>query len=358
MDHIAIDLGGRKSQICIRTPDGSIRAENSLSTDALKLFFKSESPARVVMETCSESITVAAWARAAGHDVRVVPATLAPSLGVGARGIKTDMRDARALSEASCRMTNLPSVHVRSELARNRQAMLGMRSGLVHARTLLINSVKGWGRTLLLRLRSHTADTFADAMEEKLLASPNGLPSSVARQLASIRELTAHIKAANAELSAIAKEDTVCKRLVSVPGVGPTTAVCFFAVVDTPERFPSAQALTSYLGLTPGENSSSGNVHRTSITKAGPPMLRQLLVQCAWSIWNHQPGSPMGRWAANIAERRGRRIAVVALSRKLAGILYAMWRDGAEYDTSATADTPFTTAHRANRRSSGRVLMT
>ena len=357
MDHIAIDLGGRKSQICIRAADGAIRAERSIDTDALKLFFKSEASARVVMETCSESITVAAWARDAGHDVRIVPATLAPSLGVGARGVKTDIRDARALSEASCRMPDLPSVHLRSELARNRQALLGMRSALVNARTLLINSVKGWGRTLLLRLRPHKAASFADAVEEKLLASPSGMPTFVARQLSSIRELTNQIKSANAELEKIAETDAVCRRLASVPGVGPTTAVCFYAVVDTPARFASAHALTSYLGLTPGEDSSSGRVRRTGITKAGPPMLRQLLTQCAWSIWIHQSQSPMGQWAAKIAERRGKRVAIVALARKLAGIMYALWRDGSDYDATATADTPTTSAHRANRRQLMRPAM-
>src|SRR6202022_3580330 len=108
---------------------------------------------RVVLETCSEAFAIADAAREEGHEVRVVPATLVRSLGVGARGIKTDRRDARALSEVSCRI-NLPSVHVPSVESRERKALCGMRECLVEARTKLINSVRGWARGQLRGIRT------------------------------------------------------------------------------------------------------------------------------------------------------------------------------------------------------------
>lgn len=328
MDHIAIDLGGRKSQVCIREQSGVIRHEAKVATEDLKELLTRLPPSYVLMETCAESIAVSDWARTAGHDVRIVAATLVRSLGVGARGIKTDIRDARALSEASCRMP-LVSVHMRSRLARERQTQLAMRSNLVSSRTMLINGIKGWLRTQVVRLPTHTPPTFPQAVTERF-AAVGGVPACVERQLACIRELSAQIKRADAELRAAAKADELLSRLTTIPGIGPATATCFAAVVDTPERFASSKSLASYVGLTPGEASSSERVQRTSITKAGPSMLRQLLVQCAWRVWNGKD-SAMKTWAVAIAERRGVRVAIVALARKLAVTMYALWRDGTIY---------------------------
>jgi transposase len=93
MEHLAIDLGGRESQVCVRTADGKIVEERRCKTTELGGYLKARPKSRVVMETCAESFAVAAAAQAAGHEVRVVPATLSRVLGVGARRLKTDRRD-------------------------------------------------------------------------------------------------------------------------------------------------------------------------------------------------------------------------------------------------------------------------
>src|SRR6185436_3165269 len=98
MDHIAIDLGGRESQICVRTAAGEIIDERRCSTASLGRYLAQRSGSRVIVETCAEAFSIADAAIAAGHQVRVVPATLVRSLGVGARGTKTDRRDAQVLS--------------------------------------------------------------------------------------------------------------------------------------------------------------------------------------------------------------------------------------------------------------------
>src|SRR5262245_53853170 len=159
MEHVAIDLGGRESQVCRRRSDGTIVEEKRVRTRSLDGYLKQLEPGRVIVETCAESFLVADWAMAAGHQVRVVPATLAPSLGVGSRGVKTDVRDARALSEASCRM-ELPSVHIPSLRSRQIKTMCGMRDSLVSSRTQLINTVRGWMRAGAERISSGSADTF------------------------------------------------------------------------------------------------------------------------------------------------------------------------------------------------------
>ena len=101
MNHVAIDLGGKESQICIRQPDGKIVEERKVPTRKLPEVVATWPASRVVMETSAEAFRVADAAIAAGHQVRVVPGTLVRLLGVGERGIKTDQRDAQQLSKAS-----------------------------------------------------------------------------------------------------------------------------------------------------------------------------------------------------------------------------------------------------------------
>ncbi|WP_437579599.1 transposase [Sorangium sp. So ce887] len=129
-------------------------------------------------------------------------------------------------------------------------------------------------------------------------------------------------------------------RLTTAPGVGLVIAAAFVSVVDEAKRFHHAYQLASYLGLVPLEDTTGGRDKRRlgSITKQGNAYLRALLTQAAHTILRHKSsGDPLGRWAKAIAERRGHHIAVVALARRLSGVLWAMWRDGTVYDAQIAA---------------------
>lgn len=331
MQHLAIDLGGTKSQICVRTADGLIVHEQALETARLGPYLKRQPASRVVLETCSEAFGIADLAASFGHEVRVVPATLVRSLGVGARRIKTDRRDAQVLSQVSCRI-DLPSVHVPTDLARQRRSMCTMREELVATRTALINCVRGWSRTQLFKIRSGATTTFPKRTRDSALATANGLPEYVERMLQVIEALNQQIAPADEELQRLAEEDSVCQRLMSVPGVGPVTSLRFIAALDDVSRFPTAHSVQSFLGLTPGEHSSSERQQRLGITKAGPAPVRRALVQAAWNLRRYRPLDPISRWAAQIEQRRGKFVATVAVARKLAGVLYALCRDGSVYE--------------------------
>lgn len=140
MMHLGIDLGGRESQFCLRTEKEQIVEEGRQPTAELQALLERVPRCRVILETCAEAFAVADLAMAQGHEVRVVPATLVRSLGVGARRTKTDRRDTRVLSEVSCRI-DLPSVHVPSPWARETKTQIGMRQVLVENRTRAINAV-------------------------------------------------------------------------------------------------------------------------------------------------------------------------------------------------------------------------
>lgn len=336
MNHVAIDLGSRESQLCVRMPDGTVLEERKYPTRKLESLMKAWAPSRVVMETSAEAFRIADAALANGHEVRVVPATLVRTLGVGARGIKTDERDARVLSQVSCQI-NLPSVHIPSALSREIKSVCGSRESLIEARTKLINNVRGWLRTQLGRIRSGSTSTLPDRVRAWATANLSGLPEHVERQLVVIDALNAQVKAADRHVQRLACEHPICRLLMTVPGVGPVTAVRFLAAIDDVSRFSNAHAVQSYIGLTPGENSSSERQQRTGITKAGPSALRRTLIQAAWMAFRRYPSEPMVQWATQVSLRRGKFIAVVALARKLAGILFAMWRDGATYRSSRSA---------------------
>jgi transposase len=337
MEHVAIDLGGRESQLCVRSCDGTILEEKRCLTRDLGTYLAKRPASRVILETCAEAFHVADRALELGHEVRVVPATLVRSLGVGARRTKTDKRDAQTLSEVSCRI-DLPSVHIASDKSRELKTILNMREALVGARTKLINNVRGYLRGRAISI-PRGPDAFFKAID-KLLEKKEAtsvLESSIQRQLRMIKALTVEIEEANKETAGLAKRDPICPRLMSVPGIGPITALQYVACVDDVTRFKSSHHLEAYFGLTPGENSSSEHRQKLGITKAGSPAMRKYLVQAAWAARRKHGQHPMLVWTLEVEKRRGKRIAVVALARKLAGILFAIWRDGTTYTPKLSA---------------------
>jgi transposase len=143
------------------------------------------------------------------------------------------------------------------------------------------------------------------------------------------------IEAADRRLVRTAKTDPIVQRLQSAPQVGPITALAFVAALDGVRRFRNAHQVESYLGLVPRERSSGEHQLRGRIAKTGDKRVRWLLVETAWRLMMRRSKTsvvPLQAWTTKISTRRGRTIAAVALARRLAGILYAMWRDDRDFD--------------------------
>jgi transposase len=336
MNHIGIDLGSRESQVCVRNSAGDIVEEARRPTRTLGPWLATQSPARVIVETCTEAFRLAAIARQHGHEVRVVAATLVRSLGVGQRGLKNDLRDARVLSEASCRI-ELPSVHIPTVASQEVKAICVSREALVRVRTVLVNRVRSYVRTRLGHPLRATPDTLPAKVRQALEADVEGLPGHVERVLVVLEALREQIDEADRELKTLAQEDIRMRRLMTVPGVGPVTSTRFVAALDDVHRFPDAASVASYLGLIPGENTTGFRTKRTHLTRAGSPQVRWALGQAAWSLYRHRPKDPMVQWAKQIATRRGPQVAITALARKLAHVLYAMWKHETTYDSTRGA---------------------
>jgi transposase len=133
-------------------------------------------------------------------------------------------------------------------------------------------------------------------------------------------------------LLAIVRDDEVCRRLMSIHGVGPVVALTFRASVDVPARFKNSKAVGASFGLTPSKY-QSGEINRSgSISKCGDDMMRAMLYEAAHTVLvRTTKWSWLKAWAMKIAKTRGMKKAIVALARRLAVVMHRMWMDGTEF---------------------------
>jgi transposase len=331
MEYGAIDLHKRYTWIRLVTPEGDVTFERRVPTtrDALTSAFRDRPRARVLIESATESEWVAQTIEACGHEVVVAAPSYALMYGHRDPRIKTDRRDVIALSEA-CRLGIYRRAHRVSAGQRQQRRALKVREVLVRQRTMLINLVRAELRQEGVRLPTCAAESAV--ARYRALTLPSDLTTVLSPVVAQLDELNDAIAASTDALTAAAEADRIVRRLQTAPGVGPITALTFRAVLDDIGRFADARSVAAYIGLVPREDSSGERQRKGSITKAGPTTLRSLLVQASWVVWRQKKsGGALHAWVERLASRRGKRIAVVALARRLARILYAMWRDGEDY---------------------------
>jgi transposase len=329
MEYGAIDLHARRSQVCIVNEEGQVVLDRRVDTsraDFIRVFGERVA-LRILIESGTGSEWVAQLLERLGHQVVVVDPNFAAMYGQRRRTIKTDRRDAAALA-AACRSGVYRVAHRIGRCTQIRRQQLRVRTHLIRVRTQAINLLRATLRQEGIRLGLG----YPESIEQRLARLP--LPPDTAQVLAPLRRVLAHlgeqITAADRWVRQTAAAEPVAQRLMSVPGVGPVIALSFEATLDTPARFGGDPARASaYLGLVPAEYSSGERQQKGRITKAGPPTIRALLVQAAWAVWRRPgaAGAALHAWVRRLADRRGRRIAIVALARRLCRILFAVWRD-------------------------------
>jgi transposase len=333
MEYGAIDLHMRKSQVRIVREDGSVVWKGRIDTrrEALAKVFSGRLCMRILIESSTESEWVAQTLEGLGHEAVVVDPNYAPMYGTRTRRIKTDERDVTALADAN-RLGVFRCAHRVSASQRQVRRELTVRKHLVRARTGTISLLRALLRQEGLRLPSGSADRILTRLEA--ITIPAALAPVIAPLRAVIAELNVRLTEAEEQVDTRASSDAVAQRLMTAPGVGPVVALGFHAVLDDPNRFSGdARRASAFVGLVPSEDSSGERQHKGHITKTGPTELRALLVQASWVIWRGKTpeGAALRTWAHALAARRGRRIAIVALARRLTRILFAMWRDGTDF---------------------------
>jgi transposase len=336
MRNVALDLGTTKTSYCEVCRDEVVKRATVSSVESLQCLLGPEQPpARVAIEACREAWYVYDLLTSWGNDVLLVDTTRSKQLGIGQHGRKTDKIDAQKLALAVER-GGIPTAHILSPHRRELRRWLGMRRALVEARAHLVTTLRGLAREQGVKLPSCPVETFAaNVRKRNLTPSLQALLESGLQTLETIGPQLNDVEAQLAQLCAV---EPVVQLLATAPGVALIVAASFVSVIDEAQRFQQAHEVESYLGLVPSENSSGGRQRLGAISKQGNGYLRTLLVQAAWSLWRTADrADPLRQWTDAVAKRRGKRVAVVALARRLAGVLWAMWRDGTVYEPEALA---------------------
>jgi transposase len=333
MEYGAIDLHLKKSQVRIVDAEGTVVWQGRIDTrrDAFAPVFGGRPRMRILLESSTDSEWVAQALEALGHEVVVADPNYAPMYGSRNRRVKTDERDVTALSDAN-RQGVFRRAHRVSSAQWDLRRALTVRRHVIRMRTGTISLLRALLRQEGLRLPSGSADRVLRRLDQ--LTIPAALTAGIAPLRAAITTLNEQLRAAEEQVETRASTDPVAQRLMTAPGVGPVVALAFQATLDDPARFGGdARRASAFLGLVPSEDSSGERQHKGHITKTGPTALRALLVQASWVIWRgtSAQGLALRTWAHAVAARRGRRIAIIALARRLTRILYAMWRDGRDF---------------------------
>jgi transposase len=288
-------------------------------------------PAVVAIEACREAWFVHDLLTSWGNEVLILDTTRTRQLGVGQHGRKTDRIDAEVIARA-LEANRVHSAHVLSPHRRVLRNEISIRRAMVETRAQHVTTVRGLMREKGIGLPRCSTERFASRVRDSALSEADH--QLVDPLLAVIELANAQIEAADTRLDQLCRQEPVVQLLMTAPGVGSVVAATFVSVIDEAGRFRRAHELESYLGLVPSENTTGGAKQRLgSITKQGNSYLRALLVQSACAIiQNGDKSDPLVLWAKGIADRRGKKIAVIALARRLAGVLWAMWRKQVTYE--------------------------
>jgi len=329
-----IDVGDRWSRVAVVDDQGEVVQQFRVRTTpaAVEREFAGRPPSVIALETGAHSPWMSRLLQRLGHDVVVADARQV-RLIFGSK-TKTDKLDAVRLAKlARADRSLLHPVQHRPAQVQADLALLRARDLVVRLRTATVNAVRG-----LLKPHGWRAPSCTPAaLPRKLRASlPPHLQPALAPLLVLLEEQTRTIRHYDREIRDLGTERyPVTQLLRQVPGVGPLTALAFVLVIVDPQRFRKARQVGAYVGLCPKIDQSGTQDLPLRITRAGSPLLRRLLVQSAHYILGpFGPDCELRRFGERLADRGSRiakRKAVVAVARKLALLLYRLWRTGEVY---------------------------
>jgi transposase len=328
MRSVALDVGRR---IAFAEAQGGEIVKRGVgeSIEELLPFLGPETrEAKVALEACREAWhfhdVLTAW----GHEVLLVDTTRARQMGIGHHKKKNDRIDAATMALA-VEAGRIPQAHVLAPSRRRMREKLTVRRHLTKTRAAYASEVRG-----LLRARGVSVPKcyIENIVSVTRKSCPVEHLEAVEPLLSLIEQLNPHLLQLDIDLEQLAKSEPTIALLKTAPGVANVVATAFVSVIDEPARFKTAHQVEAYLGLVPSEN-TSGKTRLGGITKQGNAYLRAMLIQAAWCILRLRGSNPLKVWALSVARRRNRKvIAAVALARRLAGILWAMWRDGTVFE--------------------------
>jgi transposase len=249
---------------------------------------------------------------------------------------KTDRNDARGIAQMVGGLYR--PVHVKTLRSQKLRMLLTHRKKLLQSKAIAVeNDLRGTLRNFGLKVGIVGKLKFEARIKELVENLPD-LVVLVEPLLMVRRVLREQIGILHRRLLAIVRDDEVCRRLMTIPGVGPVVALTYRATVDVPARFKNSKAVGAVFGLTPSKY-QSGEINRTgAISHCGDEMMRVMLYEAPQSMLTRTiKWSWLKAWAMKIARHRGMKKAIVALARRLAVIMHPIWVDGTEFQWTREA---------------------
>lgn len=329
---IGIDLGKTTFHLVALNPQGKVLVRKKLSRKQLFVYTANLPGSLIGMEACSGAHFVGAALRRQGHEVRLLPAQFVkPFL----KSNKNDFLDAEAIAEAVTRQ-NMRFVLIKTEDQLDLQALHRVRDRLVHRRTAVINQIRGF---LLER-----GITFAQgpaklrrAMPELLEDAESNLTPRMRNLLADLWEewktLIAAVERVSQQIEDIGQQDTGCRRLQQIPGVGPLIATATVAAIGSGTAFRKGREFAAWLGLVPRQHGTGGQVRLGAISKRGNVYLRRMFIHGARALLlrvKYDIGA-FGHWVRQLEKRAPRNKVIVAIANKLARIAWAVLSRKTDY---------------------------
>jgi transposase len=340
MDHFAgLDVSVKQTSVCIVDDTGKIVREAKVASEPEALLAVLTSGGHHFKRIGLEAGPLSQWLFSAlGEaglpvicvETRHMRAVLQAQIN------KTDRNDARGMAQMMRAGLYRP-VHVKTLRSQKLRTLLTHRKLLQSKAIAVDNDLRGTLRNFGLKVGMVGAVKFERRIRELVESLPD-LAILVEPLLIVRRVLREQITVLHRRLLAIVRDDEVCRRLMTVPGVGPVVALTYRATVDVPARFRNSKAVGAVFGLTPSKY-QSGEINRTgTISKCGDEMMRVMLYEAAQSILTRTvKWSWLKAWAMKIARHRGLKKATVALARRLAVIMHRIWVDGTEFSWTRQA---------------------
>ena len=331
--YVGMDVSLKETSICVIDDNGEIVYEGTVISEpeAIAEFLKSraEGAKRIGLETGPTTTWLWHELRSLGVPVICIDARHAKA-ALSMRLNKSDRNDACGLARIM-QAGWYKEVQVKSLACHEVRAMLNSRAQLVKTKRDLENQIRGLLKNLGLRIGKAGGHVFRRRVEE-LVGERLPLQEAV-RPLLAVRELVSReLAVLSRKLLALARTADASRRLMTVPGIGPITALAFQAAIDEPIRFQRSRSVGAYFGLTPRRH-ASGEIDWTGrISKCGDGMVRTYLFEAAGVLLTRVPRwCALKAWGLRLSKRVGFKKAKVAVARKLAVILHRMWRDETDF---------------------------
>jgi transposase len=331
MKHYAgLDVSVKETSVCIVDETGKICREIKVVSHPEDLLQLLQDPAWRLERIGLEAGPLSQWLfeglAQAGLPVVCIETRHAKAF-LKAQVNKSDRNDARGIAQMM-RVNLFRPVHVKTLSSQKRRALLTARKLLQEKALAVENDIRGLLRNFGLKVGAVGAVRFEARIHELIESMPD-LIEVIQPLLQARRE---HFATLHRKLLALVRNDEVCRRLMTVPGMGPVVSLAFVATIDTPARSRRSKAVGPALGLTPVLHPSGESSRVGRISLCGDAMMRTLLFEAAQIILTRASRwSWLKAWAMKVAQRRGRGKAVIALARRLATILHRIWCDGTEF---------------------------